>query len=414
MSEEQHNGAPPPKRAPRPKATAAPKADQTGDAPQGAKPAPSPLPSTNEAGDDTYIELRQAERVVMRHQIALNLDNFRAAPDGFVARPNRVYPALQATVPPFASVIVPNKDGMRFLPALLNALKAQTFNDFEVIVVDDASRDSSVSWIETNHPWVRLLVHRHNEGFVAACNEGADAARGHILIFLNNDTEPEPEWLAEVAKAVCSRPDVGIFASKILLHGDKTKLHAAGDQLGVDGIPRNRGVWQTDVGQYDASTTVFSGSGGAVAYRRALWDALGGFDADFWMYLEDIDFAFRAQLMGWQALYVPTARVYHHLTATAGGTLASYYVGRNTIWTLVKNMPTALLLRNLGWIAAAQLGIAADALANIRGKAARARLMGQVAGIAGAPRQFWKRRLIQARRRLTDAELATRLTRQDA
>lgn len=410
MSEELRNGASTPKRAPRPKAVdAAPMGDDVGNPQPTAKPAPA----STEPGEDAYIELRQAERVVMRHQIALNIDNFRAAPDGFVARPERDYPALQATMPPFASVIVPNKDGMRFLPALLKAMQAQTFRDFEVIVVDDASRDHSVSWIETNHPWVRLLVHRHNQGFVAACNEGADAGRGRILIFLNNDTEPEPEWLAEIGKAVCARPDVGIFASKILLHGDKTRLHAAGDQLGVDGIPRNRGVWQTDAGQYDSSTAVFSGSGGAVAYRRELWNALGGFDADFWMYLEDIDFAFRAQLLGWQALYVPSARVYHHLTATAGGELASFYVGRNTIWTIVKNMPTTLLRRNLGGIVAAQLRIAAAACANIRGDAARARLMGQAAGIAGAPRQLWKRRLIQDRRRLTDAELATRLTIQD-
>ena len=360
-------------------------------------------------GDAVYGELRDENRVVMRHQIALNIETFRAAPAEFSARPERTYPPLRPTMSPFLSVIIPNYNGMRFLPALMTALEQQRFRDFEVIVVDDASRDGSVAWLEEHAPHVRLVVNRANQGFVASCNSGADVARGRVLVFLNNDTEPDAGWTEALARAVCTAPRAGILAGKLLLHDRRDTLHSAGDALGRDGIPRNRGVWETDHGQYDGQAGIFGGCGGAVAYRRELWQALGGFDESFWMYLEDADFAFRAQLLGWDTVFVPEARVYHHLSATGGGALASYYVGRNTIWLIAKNMPRSLLLRNLPRIVAAQARIALEALAAWRGEAARARLRGQVAGLLGIGQALGKRRVIQPRRVRDDRELAQRL-----
>jgi GT2 family glycosyltransferase len=361
--------------------------------------------------DATYGELREDNRVVMRHQIALNLESFRAAPDDFQARPARSYPELKAVTSPFLSVIVPTFNGMAWLPTLMEALAKQSFGDFEVIVVDDGSQDQSVSWLEKNYPAARIIVNRQNQGFVASCNTGADVARGKVIVFLNNDTEPDVEWTTELARAVCANPQVGIFASKLLLFDQRGTLHAAGDSMGIDGIPRNRGVWQRDQGQFDQQAAVFGGCGGAVAYRRELWNALGGFDEAFWMYIEDADFAFRAQMLGWEARFVPGARVYHHVSATGGGVLASYYVGRNTIWLIAKNMPRTLLWRNGLRILGAQVKIAIDALRHWRGAAARARLAGQIAGLLGLPVALRKRRLIQPRRILDDFVLASRMDR---
>lgn len=361
--------------------------------------------------DATYGELRENNRVVMRHQIALNLDSFRAAPEAFQPRPTRSYPELKPVTSPFMSIIVPTLNGMRWLPTLMEALEKQSFGDFEVIVVDDGSHDQTVSFLEENYPAVRVIVNRRNMGFVASCNIGADVARGKIIVFLNNDTEPDPEWTAELARAICSHPNAGIFASKLLLFDQRDTLHSAGDLIGLDGIPRNRGVWEVDKGQFDKDVAVFGGCGGAVAYRRELWSALGGFDEQFWMYIEDADFAFRAQLLGWDAIFVPGARVYHHVSATGGGALASYYVGRNTIWLIAKNMPRTLLWRNFARIAGAQLGVAVDALRNWRGEAAWARLRGQIDGLLGLPGILRKRAVIQPRRIRDDFELAARMMR---
>ncbi len=373
---------------------------------QGAKSAGNVNPITL---DETYGELRDENRVVMRHTIALNLDSFRAAPEDFAARPARIYPPLQPVAAPFLSVIIPNYNGQRFLPTVLQALQAQTFRDFEVILVDDASSDNSVAWVEANFPAVRLLVNRRNLGFVKSCNAAVDAAHGHFVVLLNNDTEPEPTWLAELTQVICANPQAAIFASKLLLFDQRNQIHTTGDLLGQDGIPRNRGVWENDQGQYDQGGEIFSGCGGGSAYRKTVWQQLGGFDEEFWMYLEDADFGFRAQLAGWSAVFAPKARVYHHLSATGGGTLASYYVGRNTLWLIVKNMPTALLLRNLPQIVGAQVKIALEAARNYRGAAARARLRGQLAGLLGLPQQLRKRGVIQQRRQIADQALAGKL-----
>ncbi len=296
------------------------------------------------------------------------------------------------------SVIIPNYNGRRFLKTCLTALEAQTYprEYLEVILVDDASQDDSVSYVQRMFPHVRVLPLQKNSGLAVACNRGAAVARGEIIALLNNDTEVEPGWVGALVRALEEHPWAGAAASKILLFDRRHILHSAGDMVGLDGIPRNRGVWEEDRGQYDEDRVVFGGCGGAVAYRRVVWDALGGFDEDLFMYLEDVDLAWRMQLRGWGTVFAPEARVYHHLSATGGGPLASFYTGRNTIWVIAKNMPSRLLQAHWPKILAAQWRITRQALAAWRGKAARARLRGQWAGITGLPRIWPKRRSVQA------------------
>ena len=217
---------------------------------------------------------------------------------------------------------------------------------------------------------------------------------------LNNDTEPEPGWLAALVDVAEANPDTGAVASKMLLFDRRDTLHNVGDVMGADGIPRNRGVWEVDRGQYDDDTHVFGGCGGGVAYRRAAWEAAGGFDERLFMYLEDVDLAWRLQLLGWQARFAPAARLYHHLSATGGGVLASYYTGRNTVWVIAKDMPGPLIRRHFGRIIGAQWRVTRDALRAWRGAAARARLRGQMAGLLGLPRALAWRRTVQQTRQV--------------
>ncbi|MFN2203740.1 MAG: glycosyltransferase family 2 protein, partial [Caldilineaceae bacterium] len=134
-------------------------------------------------------------RTVMRHRIALKLDDFRATPEGFERRPKTHDRELLVESQPFFSIIIPNYNGMNLLPPLMEALDRQTFRDFEVILVDDASNDRSVAWLEEHQSDVRVIVNRRNEGFDRSCNTGAAASRGRIIVILNSDTEPEPDWL---------------------------------------------------------------------------------------------------------------------------------------------------------------------------------------------------------------------------
>ena len=308
---------------------------------------------------------------------------------------------------PPASIIIPNYNGLRFLPVCLGALGAQTYppSCTEIIVVDDASTDGSVAFVREHYPRVRVVELARNRGLAAACNAGAAVAQGDLLVMLNNDTEVEPGWLAALVAAARAHPRAGAIASKMLLFDRRDTLHSAGDVMGSDGIPRNRGVWQRDEGQYDTDLVVFGGCGGGVAYRREAWQAAGGFDERLFMYLEDVDLAWRLRLLGWEAVFAPEARLYHHLSATGGGVLASYYTGRNTVWVIAKDMPGPLIRRHLRHILGGQWRVMKDALRAWRGEAARARLRGQLAGLLGLPKVLGWRRSVQASRRAEVREI---------
>ncbi len=307
------------------------------------------------------------------------------------------------------SVIIPNWNGAHHLPICLDSLRAQTFRDFEVIVADNGSHDDSRA-VLARYPEVRVLALGENRGFTGACNAGFQAARGQIQVLLNNDTETHPAWLSEVASAFERYPEVGLVASKMLLFDRRDTFHTAGDSVTCDGLAHNRGVWQRDAGQYDHEAYVFSACGGSAAYRKAMLDAIGLLDNDFFFSFEDVDLAWRAQLAGWRCLYVPQAIVYHKLKASGGGVTASYHDARNRIYTLAKNYPADLWREHRREVVGAQARIAGEALRAWRGEAARATLRGLLAGLAGIPKMRRKRRAVQAARQVETAYLERLMT----
>jgi GT2 family glycosyltransferase len=311
---------------------------------------------------------------------------------------------------PTVSVIIPNWNGAKLLPPCLESLQRQTLPPLEVIVADGASTDDSAAVVRERFPAVRWLALPENRGFTGNVNAGLRAARGEILALLNNDAEADPRWLEELVSGFAAGPDVGFCASKMLLYDRRDVLNSAGDVYYRDGRPDNRGVWQTDHGQYDTADYVFGASGGAVAYRRSMLADVGLFDERLFMYCEDVDLSFRAQLRGYRCRYVPTARVYHRLSATGGGTLASYYCGRNFIHVLLQNAPGGVLRRHGGRMLRAQLRLALQALRDARQPTARARLRGQLAALAELPATLRRRRLVQARRRVSDAYVESLLS----
>jgi GT2 family glycosyltransferase len=307
---------------------------------------------------------------------------------------------------PFLTIIIPHYNGVRHLPPCFNALRNQAYSYLEIILVDNGSTDESLPLTRRDFPEVKIIELDQNIGY-AAINRGFEHARGDIIVPLNNDTEVTPGWTQALVEALQKYPDAGIVASKMLLFDRRDTLHSAGDGFGSDGMPINRGVWQKDKGQFDQDTYIFGGCGGAVAYRREMVEDIGFFDEDFFMYLEDADLNWRAQIAGYRAVFAPEAVVYHHLSASGGGVIASYYTGRNT---LTKDLP-GVIFRRYGWqILKAQLKITLDALRAWRGAAARARLRGQLAGLWRLPQWLAKRKAVQAKRRVDDAYLESLLT----
>ncbi|HIP86958.1 MAG TPA: glycosyltransferase family 2 protein [Anaerolineales bacterium] len=311
------------------------------------------------------------------------------------------------------TVIIPNWNGAHHLPGCLESLRQQTFRDFEVIVVDNGSTDESLDLLARDFPEVRVLPLGENRGFAGACNAGIRAARGRYVVLLNNDTEAAPRWLEEIVAAFERHPEAGIVASKMLLFDRRDTFHTTGDFYRVDGIPGNRGVWERDRGQYDVEEYVFSACGGSAAYRREMLDKIGLLDEDFFYSCEDVDLAWRAQLAGYRCVYAPRAVVYHKLSATGGGTTASFYDGRNFIYLLVKDYPGDLWRTYWRAILKAQFRLAWEALRAWRGAAARARLRGMLAGLLGIPRMLRKRGPIQRSRTVDRAYLEQILSQVD-
>jgi GT2 family glycosyltransferase len=320
------------------------------------------------------------------------------------------------------SVILPNWNGARFLPTCLHALARQTFRDFEIVVVDNASSDESravctrafAEMTSAGGPAGRVLALDRNRFFAGAVNEGIRETTGEIVALLNNDTEAEATWLEELVRALEGDARAGMAASKLRLFDERDKLHSAGDFYRVNGTPGNRGVWEQDTGQYDDPATppaLFGVCGGACAYRRAMLADIGLFDEDLEFNCEDVDLNWRARLAGYGCVFAPRAVVYHMLSASGGGAFASYYAGRNFIAVLAKNYPGGLWRKHRRKIIGAQLAITRDALKHLRGEAARARLRGQLAGLWSLPHYLGKRKRIQAETRVTEAEVELLLAR---
>ncbi|UCC65120.1 MAG: glycosyltransferase family 2 protein, partial [Anaerolineae bacterium] len=222
------------------------------------------------------------------------------------------------------SVIVANWNGRHHLARCLPSLRAQTYRDFEVAVVDNGSTDGSVGWLAQEHPDVRVLCNPRNLGFALANNQAIRATESPYLVTLNNDTEATSAWLAELVAAAESDAAVGMVASQILLASAPGAIDSAGIEVDWTGTgwQRRRGEAADEAGDVEE---VFGPSAGAALYRRAMLEEIGLFDESFFMYCEDVDLNWRAQLAGWRCWYTPKAIVYHKLSATGGGPLASYY-----------------------------------------------------------------------------------------
>jgi GT2 family glycosyltransferase len=312
---------------------------------------------------------------------------------------------------PLFSVIIPNLNGAHHLPTCLESLRNQTYPLVEVVVADNNSQDESLELLGTGYPEVKVVTLEENRGYAGGVNAGIEAAAGEILAILNNDTEVDPRWLEELWAGLERHPEAGSATSKILLFDERKILNSAGDLFAAEGIPLNRGVWEADEGQFDQEEPVFSPCGGACAIRRTLLADLASkgqgppFDEDFFAYCEDVDLGWRAQLAGYTCIYVPTAVVYHRLSATGGGKIASYYTGRNLIYVLAKDYPSSLFRKRWRRVLLAQLKISWEALRAWRGEAARARLRGQWSGLWKLSRMLRKRKVIQGSRAVSDRYL---------
>jgi GT2 family glycosyltransferase len=248
------------------------------------------------------------------------------------------------------SVVIPNWNGKKFLAGCLGSLKTQTYENHEIIVVDNGSIDGSCEYIEENYPETTLVRFSKNTGFSVAVNSGIKKAKGTYIALLNNDTVVAPDWLAFMVEALERTPEAGSVACKMLSYEDHTLLDGAGDGYRRGGLPGRIGHRERDFGQFETERFVLGPCGGACLYRRQVFDTIGFLDEDYFAYLEDVDLGLRAQSAGFKCLYVPQAVVYHLGCGTTGSGYSPMVVrlsAQNNINTMVKNLPAPLLIKFL-------------------------------------------------------------------
>ncbi len=248
---------------------------------------------------------------------------------------------------PAVSIIVPNLNGRSMLETCLDSLWRQEYKDFEVVVVDNGSVDGSLDYLESlTDARLQLVRLSENRGFAGGCNAGIRRARGRYVATLNNDAEAEAGWLGALVAAMEQAPDIGMAASKILFAKDRGRIDKVGHLIYLDGLNHGRGSGEVDRGQFEKVEEVLFPDGAAALYRAEMLDQIGLFDERFFAYGDDADLGLRGRLAGWGSVYVPTARVYHLHSATAGefSSLKAFLIERNRIWVLLKLFPLPLLL----------------------------------------------------------------------
>ncbi len=250
------------------------------------------------------------------------------------------------------SIIIPNYNGACFLDDCLGALKKQTYDDMEVILVDNASTDDSVELAKKLYPNIRVVELSDNTGFAYAVNRGIEAAQGEYVLLLNNDTIVFPNFVKNQYKMIKNKPDVFSCSALMIQNKNRELVDDAGDEFAALGwgFAPDRDKSVTGCG---VPHEVFSSCAGAAIYRKAVFDEIGLFDESFFAYLEDMDVGYRARLAGYRNLYNPYAKVYHLGSASSGSRHNAFKVelsARNTMYMIRKNMPVAQFVFNLPFI----------------------------------------------------------------
>ena len=254
------------------------------------------------------------------------------------------------------TVVIPNYNGIKYLPDCLETLQGN-FNsgyEFEIVVIDNGSKDGSVEFVKEHYGNVRLVELEENVGFAAAVNIGIREAKGEYVLLLNNDIKVHSDFCAELEK--CLDEDEKLFSanSVMLSMADNSILDGAGDYYSALG-------WAYAGYKGKAASKVvggrkrhlFSACGGASVYRKSILTEIGLFDENHFAYLEDIDVGYRARIRGYKSVLCASAVCEHAGSGFSGSRYNDFKIGlsgRNSIYIIYKNMPCLQILINLPFL----------------------------------------------------------------
>lgn len=241
---------------------------------------------------------------------------------------------MSRKIKPKVSVVIVNYNGSRYLKKCLNSLKKSDFLNYEIILVDNNSRDKSLESIETEFLEIKIVKNKENLGFSKANNQGASLSRGDYLFFLNFDTKLHPGALTYLVEALNQDANLGIAGCQTLTY-DGRDFGQAGIGIDIFGFPLK------------TRENIFYIEGSGLFVRKNLFEKLDGFDERYFMFYEDIDFCWRVRLLGYKIMPVEKAILYHEGGATTEGIIVGrrykttltrrYFCERNNLRMILKN-----------------------------------------------------------------------------
>ncbi len=279
---------------------------------------------------------------------------------------------------------------------------------WEVVVIENEARAESIL-PDPLPPNVRRLELPTNEGTTGSINRAVAATESRYVLLLNNDIELAPDYIERLVATLDADAKLGFATGKLVRATQRTHLDGAGDAMLMAGAAFRLGNLDRDTGQFDQAMPVLSGCGAAVLYRREAFAASGGLDLDFFAYLDDLDLALRAQLLGYGGLYLPDAVAYHIGSATLGDTMhprVIQWITRNQFFLLSKDYPRGVFRHLLPRIAVYQL---LWMMLAVKNGGAGAYLRGVRAAIRQRGAMKDKQRELLAVRRIDDEEFLQRL-----
>ncbi|MFY9410023.1 MAG: glycosyltransferase family 2 protein [Methanosarcina flavescens] len=240
------------------------------------------------------------------------------------------------------SVVILSYNSKEYLKECIPSLISQTYQDFEIIVVDNASTDGSEEFIKANYPGIKIVQTGKNLGYAAGNNAGFEVAEGEYIVVVNPDTVADPEWLAKLIEPLENDPTITATTSKVLIYYQKDKINTCANTAHYTGLTFCRGL-NKSASELDSCQPVGAVSGCSFAIRSDMLKNINGFDSDFFLYQEDADLSWRIRFAGGKIMYVPESVIYHKYKLSIAP-WKEFYLERNRYLILLKNFSLKTLL----------------------------------------------------------------------
>lgn len=314
------------------------------------------------------------------------------------------------TAEPRVAAVVLNYNGRELLAEYLPSILESNYENLRVIVVDNASTDDSVTFLRSEFPSVDVVENDENVGFSRGNNVGAShAPDAEYLWFLNTDVEVRPDALSTLVEYVDDEPDTGIVVPRIHYADDPEVIQSVGYDLGVSWTPSPRDHEQRSPSNSDPHPVTY-GSGSALLVDRDVWEEIGGFDDENFIFGDDTYLCYRAWMQGHRVEVVPDSVVYHELGSSRSAIPATvaYHAGRSKTRSYLKLLEPASILRGLpGFLLTAIKVAACDVYLRSSPKSACYRLLGYVSALREVPALYAARERIQRERTTDDATIVS-------